>query len=71
VSDRYIWIGITIGVFFAGIGIGYLVYTNTYNNPVTMMQNQQFQQNWMGPWMMNDINWHDMMSSGMMSNIQK
>ncbi|MBI5378304.1 MAG: hypothetical protein HZA82_06740 [Thaumarchaeota archaeon] len=41
--SRYIWIGITIGVFFAGIGIGYLVYTNTYN-PVTMMQNQQFMQ---------------------------
>lgn len=67
-SNRYIWIGITIGVFFAGIG--YLVYTNTYN-PVTMMQNPQFQQNWMGPWMMNDINWRGMMSSGMMSNIQK
>jgi len=36
-----------------------------------LMKNQQFQQNWMGPWMMNDTNWRGMMGSGMMSNIQK
>ncbi|MBI5378305.1 MAG: hypothetical protein HZA82_06745 [Thaumarchaeota archaeon] len=36
-----------------------------------LMKNQQFQQNWMEPWMMNDTNWRGMMSSGMMSNIQK
>lgn len=167
-DNRLLWIGITVGVFFAGIGIGYAIYTNTYNsvtmiqnpqfmqktmqdpqfhqqmmnsmvqNPPmmnqwmgSMMQNQQFmqgmhntmmqnpqhmqwmgsmmspnmmnymmndpnlrqqmfgnmlehhefmedlmknpqfQQNWMGPWMMNNTNWRGMMDSGMMSNIPK
>src|SRR5574341_352615 len=165
-NNKYIWIGITVGVFFAGIGIGHVIYTNTYNpgtimqnpqlmqkmmqdpqfhqqmmnsmiqNPQLMnqwagsmmqnqqfmqgihnsmmqnpqhvqwmgtmmgpnmmgymmndpnlrqqvydnmlehhefmedlMKNQQFQQNWMGPWMMNNTNWRGMMCSGMMSNI--
>jgi hypothetical protein len=64
VSNRYIWIGITIGVFFAGIGIGYLVYTNTYN-PVTMMQNQQFMQK-----MMQDPQFHQQMMSNIVQNPQ-
>lgn len=35
-----ILIGIAVGVFFVGIGIGYLVFTNSYN-PNTMFQNPQ------------------------------
>jgi len=124
--NQYIWIGIAVGVFVAGIGIGYTIFINTYN-PYTMMignpqmfnqmmtnnpqmmnqwmsqnpqymgqwmgsmmsdpqlreqmydhmfQNQQFmygmmgnpnfQNNYMGPWMMNNTNWRGMMGSGMM-----
>lgn len=103
-------IGIAVGVFFAGIGIGYTIFINTYNPYTTMMgnpqmfnqmmtknpqmmnqwmgsmmsdpqlreqmydqmfQNQQFmygmmgnpnfQNNYMGPWMMNNTNWRGMM----------
>ena len=60
----YVWIGITVGVFFAGIGIGYLVFTNT-NNPVTMMQNPQFMQK-----MMQDPQFHQLMMNKMMQNPQ-
>ncbi len=35
---KYVWIGIAVGVFLAGIGIGYAVFINTYN-PYSMMQN--------------------------------
>jgi hypothetical protein len=35
-TNRYVWIGIAVGVFVAGIGIGYTVFVNTYN-PYTMM----------------------------------
>jgi len=41
-----IWIGITVGVFFAGLGIGYAVLQSTTVSP--MMMTQQMQQ------MMND-----------------
>jgi len=37
-AKPYVWIGITIGVFFAGLGTGYLVFINT-NNPINVMQN--------------------------------
>lgn len=37
-TSQYVWIGIAIGVFVAGIGIGYAVFINTYN-PYTMMGN--------------------------------
>jgi len=50
--NQYIWIGVTIGVFFAGVGIGYGVLQSTYQ-PQHMMYTQQ---------MMNDpntmIQWH-------------
>ena len=48
ISQR-IWIGITIGVLFAGIGIGYTLLPSTQNVPM-MMTPQQMQQ------MMNDPN---------------
>lgn len=42
-ASQGIWIGIAIGVFFAGLGIGYAVFTNAYN-PNAMFQNPQFMQ---------------------------
>ena len=44
--NQYVWVGIAVGVFAAGIGIGYAVFANTYN-PSTMMQNPQFMQRMM------------------------
>ena len=109
-TSRYVWAGITIGVFIAGIGIGYAVFANIYNpygmmgnpnmfnqmmarnpqfagqymgymtqNPQLrqqmydymfqnqdfmygMMQNPNFQNQYMGPWMMqNNFTYHGMM----------
>lgn len=34
-----------------------------------MMMNSEFQQNWMGPWMMNSTNWKDTMGQGMGSGM--
>ena len=36
-ATQYIWIGITLGVFFAGLGIGAVIFMNSYNP--YMMQN--------------------------------
>lgn len=38
-TSRYVWIGIAVGVFVAGIGIGYAVFINTYNPYAMMMGN--------------------------------
>ncbi|MHB8603097.1 MAG: cupredoxin domain-containing protein [Nitrosotalea sp.] len=64
-TSKYLWVGIAVGIFFAGIGMGYAIFINTYNpypmmmgNPVMfnqMMSNPGFNQQWM---------------SGMMSNPQ-
>lgn len=40
-TSQYVWIGIAIGVFFAGLGIGYAVFVNTFN-PYPMMGQPQF-----------------------------
>jgi len=39
----YAWIGIMIGIFFAGLGVGYFAFTNT-SNYGNLMQNSQFMQ---------------------------
>ena len=39
--SRYIWIGIIIGVFVAGLGIGYAIFSNVYTTPYMMTQNPQ------------------------------
>lgn len=56
--SKGIWIGIVVGVFFAGIGIGYTLLPSTQTVPM-MMAPQQMQQ------MMNDPNqmtqWHQTM----------
>ena len=53
-ASQSVWIGITVGVFFVGIGIGYAVFTSPINfNSMTpqmfdhMMSNHQFMQNMM------------------------
>jgi hypothetical protein len=60
----YFLIGITIGVFFAGIGIGYLGFANM-NNPINMMQNPQVMQK-----MMQDPQFHQQIMNNMMQNPQ-
>ena len=35
---QYVWIGLAVGLFFAGLGVGYAVFVNTYN-PYAMMGN--------------------------------
>ena len=39
--NQYVWVGITVGVFFAGIGIGYAVFSPSFGPGNMMMQNQQ------------------------------
>lgn len=62
--SQHIWIGIAIGACFAGIGIGYAVFVNTYNpysimtgNPTIFSQmmgkNPQFSGQYMGYMMQN------------------
>jgi len=38
---NYVWIGIAVGLFLMGLGIGYVVFTNTYVSNSMMMQNPQ------------------------------
>ncbi len=40
--NRYALIGVIVGVFFAGLGIGYAVFINTYNPYQVMFQNSMF-----------------------------
>ena len=52
-ANQYLWVGITIGIFVAGLGLGYAInqYTVTSNmmaqNMQHMMQNRQFMQDMM------------------------
>jgi hypothetical protein len=45
VASKAIWIGIAVGVFFAGIGIGFTVFSPSFSPDNKMMQNQQMTQN--------------------------
>jgi hypothetical protein len=75
-ASQYIWVGITIGVFIAGLGIGYAInqYTVTPNmmaqNMQQMMQNPTQRQQMMNQWMQNPQMMNDWMNN-MMSNPQK
>lgn len=42
--NSYLLVGIAVGVFVAGIGIGYGIFLNTYNPYAAMMQPQFFNQ---------------------------
>lgn len=46
-TNQYVWIGIAIGLFVAGIGIGYVIFINTYN-PFAMMMQPQYVNQMMG-----------------------
>ena len=77
-TNRYVWIGITVGVFVAGIGIGYAIFINTYNpygimmgNPAMFNQmmgrNPQFSGQYMG-YMMQDPQLRQQMYNYMLQN---
>ena len=62
--SRYVWIGIIVGVFVAGLGIGYAIFSNVYTAPYMMTQNPQafnqmpfnnpqFMNTWMNNMMLN------------------
>ncbi len=53
-----IWIGIAVGVFFAGLGVGIAAIQSTTTTPL-MMTNQQMQQMMNDPQLMNQ--WHQQM----------
>lgn len=78
-TNHYVWIGIAVGVFFAGIGIGYAVFINYYNPYGMMMQpsffnqmmsrNPQFGNQFTG-YMMNDPQLREQMYNSMFQNQQ-
>jgi len=47
VINQYVWVGISVGVFIAGIGIGYAVFSPSFGPGNMMMQNQQMMQTMM------------------------
>ena len=57
--SQAIWIGIIVGVFFAGIGIGYAVLQSSSTATPMMMTSQQMQQMMNNPDLMNQ--WHQQM----------
>jgi len=73
--NQYIWMGITIGIFITGLGIGYAInqYTVTPNmmaqNMQHMMQDQTQRQQLMSQWAQNPQLMNDWMIT-MMSNPQ-
>src|SRR5574337_1179213 len=78
-TSNYVLIGITVGVFVAGMGIGYAIFMNTYN-PYSMMMQPQFFNQWMsqnpqyvGQWMgymMSDPQLRQQMYDNMLQNQQ-
>lgn len=57
--SQNIWIGIVVGVFFVGLGIGYVVLQSPTPASPMMMTNQQMQQMMNNPQTMNQ--WHQQM----------
>jgi hypothetical protein len=63
VVTKYVWIGIAVGVFFAGVGIGYAIFQSTVapggfaqmtpQQMQQMMNNPNFRQQMMNQWMQN------------------
>ncbi|HSB50629.1 MAG TPA: hypothetical protein VLC72_04800, partial [Nitrosopumilaceae archaeon] len=52
-TNQYVLVGITVGVFFAGLGVGYTIF-QSYNQPnFAMMTPQQMQQMMNNPQAMN------------------
>jgi len=63
-ASQYVWIGIVIGVFVAGLGIGYAVFQSTSTPNFMQMSPQQMQT------MMNDPNFRQSMMNQWMQNPQ-
>ncbi len=64
-SSLFIWIGISVGIFLIGLGIGYTIFSNTNTQPYMMMQNPQaFNQ------MIQNPQFANMWMNNMMSNPQ-
>ncbi|WP_010191154.1 hypothetical protein [Candidatus Nitrosarchaeum limnium] len=72
-TSQNVWIGITIGLFFAGIGIGYAVSSNS-NQSMNAFHNQNMFNQMMGQnpqamtWMMDDPQVRQQMFYQMMQN---
>lgn len=76
-NNQYVWVGIIIGMFVAGIGVGYAIFANIYNpymmyqNPQMFNQmigkNPQFADQYMG-YMMQDPQLRQQMYSYMLQN---
>lgn len=65
-TSQYVLIGIVVGVFLAGLSVGYAIFINTYNPSYAMMQNpQQFNQ-----MMSNNPQFMNAWVNNMMSNPQ-
>ena len=76
--SQSVWVGITIAVFFVGIGISYAIFSDTYNPSTMKLANQeQFDQmmsqnpkmmaNWMET-MMQDEQFHNQAMDYMVKN---
>ncbi len=63
-----IWIGIAVGVFFAGIGIGFAVLQSNTSVTPMMMTSQQMQQMMNDPDLMNQ--WHQQMMNNPQAMLQ-
>lgn len=64
-TNQYIWIGVTVAVFLAGIGIGYSMVQSSVQPNFNNMTPQQMQQMMNNPQAMNQ--WHQ----NMMNNPQE
>lgn len=72
--NQYIWIGITIGVFIAGLGIGASIFTSDTDPTTNMIQNRQMFNQMMSQnpqsmgWMMEDPKLREQMFEQMNQN---
>ena len=71
-----IWIGITIGLFFAGLGIGYAIFSNSEQsvNPFhdrVMFNHMMEQNNQAMSWMMDDSHLRQQMFQQMIENSEQ
>jgi hypothetical protein len=72
-TSQNVWIGITIGVFFAGLGIGFVIFSNSNQTMYAFhnqsMFNQMMEQNPQAmTWMMNEPQFRQQMFQQMMQD---
>ena len=66
-TSKYVWIGLAVGLFFAGLGVGYSIFINTYNPYAMMGKNPQFSGQYIG-FMMQDPQLRQQMYNYMLQN---